>query len=191
MAEKDNQTQLPTPADLARVLRAGVRNAESLKVTAPVRRAVADRLNRLSQGAVVPARADVPDQEGTQVQFLDRLDLTKNRVFPTMRMNRSVLWWGIHFWGKQVEADEVFNAARWVGLDTDGWALELGARDPDTSADVWPSGGHVRAVRKLPAEQVEELPTLEELVSQIAADLWWWHQRLEQVKVLADWIRVR
>ena len=83
MAEKDNQTELPTPADLARVLRAGARNAGSLEVTGPVRQAVADRLKSLSAGAVVPAHAGTPDKEGTQVQFLDRLDVTANRLFLT------------------------------------------------------------------------------------------------------------
>jgi hypothetical protein len=156
-----------------------------------VKKAVANRLKSLSGGTVVPARTSVPAKEGTQVQFLDRLDVTKNRLCPTMRMNRSVLWWGVHFWGKQEEAHEVFNAAQMVGLDTGGWALERGTGDPDTSPDIWSTGGHVRAHRKLSAEQVEELTTLDGLVSQIAADLWWWYQRLERIRVLADWIQVR
>jgi len=180
---------LPSPADLARVLRAGVRNAQSLEVTAPVREAVADRLKNVSDGAVVPARAGTPPQEGTQVQFLDRVDLGKEGLFPAMRMNRWVLWWGIHFWGKEEEADEVFNAARWVGLGSHGWPLDRGTGDPYASPDVWGTGGYVRAFRVVTAEQVEELPTLEGLVSQIAADLWWWHQRLEQVRALASFLK--
>jgi hypothetical protein len=188
MIQKDNETQLPRPADLARILRAGVRDSESLAVTAPVRKAVAERLTTLSRGAVVPARADVPAKEGTQVQFLDRLDLTSTRLFPTMRMNRWVLWWGIHFWGKEEEADDLFAAARTVGLQTEGWTFERGTGDPDLSADMWGTGGYVRACRRLSPEQVGELATLDGLVSQIAEDLWWWYQRLEQVKVLATFL---
>lgn len=190
MTDKDTQTQLPTPDDLARVLRAGVRNSESLRVTAPIREAVADLLKSLSDGAVLPAHAGTPDKEGTQVQFLDRIDLGSEGLFPTMRMNRWVLWWGIHFWGKEEHADEVFSAARWIGLGSHGWPLERGTGGPDTSPDVWGTGGYVRAFRRLTAEQLEELPTLEGLLSQIAADLWWWHQRLEQVKVLASFLKV-
>jgi len=189
MIEKRNQSQLPTPADLARVLRAGIRNAQSLAVTGPIREAVADQLKNLSGGTAVPARFGAPAQEGTQVQFLDRVDLCKEGLFPTMRMNRWVLWWGIHFWGKEAQADEVFNAARWVGFGGQGWPLDRGTGDPYASPDVWGTGGYVRAFRVLTAEQVEELPTLEGLVSQIAADLWWWHQRLEQVKVLARFLK--
>jgi len=189
MSDKDTQSPLPTPADLARVLRGGVRNAESLAITGPIREAVADRLNSLSRGELVPARAEVPAKEGTQVQFLDRVDLGKEGVFPAMRMTRWVLWWGIHFWGKEAEADEVFNAARWVGLGSHGWPLDRGTGDPYASPDVWGTGGYVRAFRVLTAEQVEELPTLEGLVSQIAADLWWWDQRLKQVKVLASFLK--
>ena len=190
MTDKGNQSQLPTPADLARVLRGGVRNAESLAITGPIRVAVADRLkSRLSAGAILPARAGAPAQEGTHVQFLDRLDITASRLFPTMRMNAWVLWWGIHFWGTEEKADELLNAARSVGLDSHGWALERGTGDPETSPGVWATGGYVRAFRRLTAEQVEELPTLEGLVSQIANDLWWWHQRLEQVKALASFLK--
>jgi hypothetical protein len=189
MRDKDTQSQLPTPADLARVLRGGARNAESLATTGPIREAVAARLNSLSSGAAVPARAGVPADQGTRVQFLDRIDLGTEGLFPAMRMNRWVLWWGIHFWGKREQADELFSAARWVGLDTHGWPLERGTGDPHTSPDVWGTGGHVRAVRELTAEQVEELPTLDGLVSQIAADLWWWQQRLEQAKVLAGYLK--
>jgi hypothetical protein len=184
-------SSLPSPGDLARVLRAGARNQESLKVTAPVRKAVANRLNSLSGGTLVPARATVPAKEGTRVEFLDRLDLTKGRLFPTMRMNRSAIWWGIHFWGKQEEADDLFAAARIVGLETDGWALERGTGDPEMPADMWNTGGYVRSCRRLTAEQVDELLTLDELVSQIAGDLWWWYQRLEHVMVLAKWIATK
>lgn len=56
-------------------------------------------------------------------------------------------------------------------------------------ADAWATGGYVRACRRLTAEQVEELPTLDGLASQIADDLWLWHQRLEQVNLLADDIK--
>jgi len=188
MSDKDTQSPLPTPADLARVLRGGVRNAESLAITGPIREAVADRLNSLSRGELVPARAEVPAKEGTQVQFLDRVDLGKEGLFPTMRMNRWVLWWGIHFWGTEEKADEVLNAVQLLGLCGHGWPLERGTGDPYTSPDVWGTGGYVRASRSLTAEQVEELPTLEGLVSQIAADLWWWHQRLECVSILASFV---
>jgi hypothetical protein len=189
MTDEGSQSQLPTPSALARVLRAGVRSAESLTITTPIRAGVADRLEVLSGGSVAPAHAGTPDKEGSQVQFLDRIDLGTEGLFPTMRMNRWVLWWGMHFWGKQAEAQEVFNAARWIGLETDAWRLERGSGGLDISPDVWWSGGHVRAARKLTAEQVEELPTLEGLVSQIAADLWWWHQRLEHVKTLASFLK--
>ena len=191
MAEKDNQTQLPTPADLARVLRAGVRNPESLNVTAPVREALVDRLEGVSDGAVVPAHAGIPDKEGTQVQFLDRLDVTANRLFLTLRMNRGVVWWGIYFRGNRAEIDTVFDAVRSLGLSNTGWKLERDTGGPELPPSVWRSGRYVRAFRRMTADQVEELPTIEDLVSQIAADLWWWHQRLEQVKVPAEWIRVR
>lgn len=189
MAEKDNHTQLPTPADLARVLRAGVRNAESLKVTAPVSKAVADRLKTLSGGAKVAVRIDTPDKEGTQVQFLDRVDLGSEGLFPAMRMNRWVLWWGIQFWGTEEQADQVLDAARAVGLGNPNWRFEGGTGGPDMPPDVWGTGGYVRACRRLTAEQVEQLPTLEGIVSQIAADLWWWYERLEQVRVLASFLK--
>ena len=188
MAEKDNQTQLPTPADLARVLREGARNQESLKATAPVRKAVANRLNDLSGGTVVPARTDVPSKEGTHVQFLDSLDVTTKRLFPILRFNPSVVWWGIYFWGKQEEADQVFNAVQSLGLSNTGWRLERGTGVPEMPPSVSLRGMYLRAFSDVTADQVEELPTLEGLVSQIAADLWWWYQRLDQVMVLAKWI---
>ena len=188
MVQRSAASQLPNPPDLARVLRAGVRNAASLKVTAPVREAVVDRLEGVSDGAVVPAHAGIPDKEGTQVQFLDRLDVTANRLFLTLRMNRGVVWWGIYFRGDRAEIDTVFDAVRSLGLSNAGWRLERDTGGPELPSSVWPGGRYVRAFRGMTADQVEELPTLEGLVSQIAADLWWWHQRLEQVKVLASFL---
>ena len=188
MAEKDDQTQLPTPADLARVLREGARNQESLKATAPVRKAVANRLNDLSGGTVVPARTDVPSKEGTHVQFLDSLDVTTKRLFPILRFNPSVVWWGIYFWGRRVDVDAVCNAVQSLGLSNTGWRLDRDTGVPEMPPSVSLRGMYVRAFTDVTADQVEELPTLEGLVSQIAADLWWWYQRLDQVMVLAKWI---
>ena len=189
MTDKGNESQLPTPADLARVLRGGVRNAESLAITGPIREAVADRLIAECGGAVEIARAGAPGKEGSHVQFLDCIDLGKEGLFPTLRFNRLIAWWGINFCGGRDEVDILFDALQSVGLSNLRWPVDRGTGVPEAPLDVWRGGGYVRAFRHLTAGQVEDLATLDGLVSGMASDLWWWHQRLEQVKVLASFLK--
>lgn len=175
---------LPTPIDLARVLRAGVRNADSLKVTGPIREAVDDRLRRLGRGAVGNVRSAPQPTGGSRVQFLDRVDLGTRGIFPVMRLNRLAIWWGAYLWGAKKDAEKAFIAIRGLSVVGPEWSLEHGTGDAETRRDVWPGGAFFRAFKRLTADQVEELETLEELLSEIATDLWWWHRRLNQASLL-------
>lgn len=179
----------PTPTDLARVLRSGVRNADSLKVTGPIREAVEDRLKQMSAGSAIIASTPPPPTGGSHVQFLDHVDLGTEGVFPVMRMNQWVIWWGIYLWGAQEQAQQVWNAMREIGLVEAGWSVEQGTGGPDIPPEVWGTGGFFRAFKRLTVQQVDQLETLEVLVSQIASDLWWWHQRLQQLKLLAQFVK--
>lgn len=179
---------LPTPADLARVLREGVRSAASLEVTGPIREAVEDRLKQMSAGSAIIASTPPPPTGGSHVQFLDHVDLGTEGLFPVMRMNQWVIWWGIYSWGSEEQAEKITNAAREIGLVEAEWSVEHGTGGPDMPAAVWGTGGFFRAFKRLTVQQLDQLETLEVLVSQIASDLWWWHQRLQQVKLLAQFV---
>ena len=175
---------LPTPADLARVLRAGLRNADSLKVTGPIREAVDDRLRRLSGGTVGNVRSAPQPTGGSRVQFLDRVDLGTRGVYPVMRFNSSVVWWGAFAWGKRQDTEEIFNLVGQLDLDRDVWLLEHESGCPEIPSDVSLNGWFFRAFKRLTEAQIEQLETLEGLVVEIATDLWWWHQRLNEANLL-------
>jgi len=186
---RGTRAELPAAADLARALREGVRSAASLEVTGPIREAVEDRVKQMSAGSAIIASTPPPPTGGSHVQFLDHVDLGTEGLFPVMRMNQWLIWWGIYSWGTEEQAEKISNAAREIGLVEAGWSVEHGAGGPDMPAAVWGTGGFFRAFKRLTVQQVEQLETLEGLVSRIANDLWWWHQRLQQVKLLAQFVK--
>ncbi len=188
MVQGTVDSRLPTPVDLARVLRAGVRTPESLGVTGPIRKEVKRRLEEISGGTAAITSGEPPRTGGSNVQFLDHADVGSEGLRPVMRMNQWVIWWGVCSWGEEAQAEQVWNAVRDIGLVEPGWSVERGSGGPDMPRAAWGTGGYVRVFKRLTVQQVEQLETLEGLVSRIASDLWWWHQRLEQVKSLALFI---
>lgn len=189
MAEAALPSELPSPIDLARVLRAGVRTPESLAVTGPIREALKRALEDISQGSVTITTGEPPRVWGSNVQFLDYADAGAQGLRPVMRINEGALWWGVYFWGGQRDAENLSTGFRELQLAPSEWHLEHGTGGPEIPSVVWPGGGFFRAFKSLRPDQLEEMATLNGLVSDIAADLWWWQQRLDLVKSVASFVR--